>query len=182
MTTPFRQLDQSSIRRAIHGIGCAIGCSTAAGHTRDLDASGPGRTAILPFAYNRKNGAVLGLVGSPFVGTLFDPARREQATWLLAQAELLLAWDALEVRYLLGQALPQIEMRAWISMGTMVPWTEEGLRNPNLQEALEGLGMDFESGPDGEAGSLLRIAAHSRSARAETFLFELLRRAGLTEG
>lgn len=178
--TPFRQLEADSVRRAIHGIGCAVACS-ACGNSRDLDASGPGRTAILSFAYNRRTGAVLGLVDAPFIGTLFDPALRERATWLLAQSEVLLAWDAPGVRHLLCQALPVVAVRAWISARNMVPWAEEGLRNPELREAIEGLGLEFEPGPDGEAAGLLRLCAHSRANGGEPFLLELLRRGGLAE-
>lgn len=178
--TPFRQLEPDAIRRSIHGLGVVVACS-AAGASRDLDVGGPGRTAILPFAFNRSTGAVLGLFGAPFIGTLFDPARREQATWLVAQAEALAAWDAPEVRHLLGQALPQVEQRPWLSLSTMAPWAELGLRGPNLQEAAEALGLEFEPGPHGEAESILRIAAHARPGKGEPFLRELLRRAGLAE-
>lgn len=178
--TPFRQLEPDGLRRGIHGIGCAVACS-AYGNSRDLDASGPGRTAILSFAYNRRSGAVLGLVDAPFIGTLFDPALRERATWLLAQSEVLLAWDAPEVRHLLCQALPVVAGRAWISVRSMVPWAEEGLRNPDLREAIEGVGLEFEPGPDGEAAGLLRLCAHSRANGGEPFLLEPLRRGGLAE-
>ena len=180
MNTPFRQLEPDSVRRAIHGIGCAVACS-AYGNSRDLDASGPGRTAILSFAYNRRSGAVLGLVDAPFIGILFDPALREKATWLLAQSEVLLAWDAPEVRHLMCQALPVVAMRAWVSARNMIPWAEEGLRNPGLREAIEGLGMNLEPGPDGEAAGLLKLCARSRTNRGEPFLLELLRRGGLAE-
>jgi hypothetical protein len=179
--TPFRQLEPDQIRRVVHGIGCVI-ASAAAGASQNLDLGGPGRTAILPFAYNRRSGAILGLAGDPFEGTLYqDPSNREQATWLLAQSEVLVSWDAPEVRHLLLEALPQVVKRAWVSVHTMIQWPEEGLRNPDFREVIEFLGMTWEPGISEEADSLLRLLGHFRPNRGEPFLLELLRRAGLAE-
>lgn len=114
------KIETDHLQRAVHGVA---GLVVVAGNP-DIDG-----IAVVTYAFNRRSGSILGELDS-FGGWAWDP---KEMIWHLAQAEVLVAYDAPKVKAQLVKLVPMVERKPWVCTKTQVSWPADVLKEMSLR-------------------------------------------------